>query len=340
MAPRGRRAGALHAEPEQALLAAVEASFDGILALPKGARVLVAWSGGPDSTALAWACATLAESGRCRCRTAHVDHGLRQESAKEAETVLERASELDLPCTLLRPPIASGPGAQARSRAARYAALHAEARRTGSVLVLTAHTRDDQVETVLMRLLRGAGARGLRGILALTREGLGRPLLEIPRSTVEAAIGSLGLAHLQDPSNADRRFLRVRVRHDLLPRLERCSPGVGDRLSALAEAAHRLWRDAEPLLDGIHPGRALPISRLLGLPPFCQGPALERWLETSLTTPHVEGLVALARALPGTPPRRSAPGAHTVHRVGGYLVAGPRKGPPDLDKAFGGVTPI
>ena len=327
------------AEPELAVLAAVEASLDGMLSLPVGARVLVAWSGGPDSTALAWACTVLARSGRLSSRAAHVDHGLRKESAREAEIVLRRAEELHLPCALLRPPVAPGPGAQARARRARYASLHAAARRTGSALVLTAHPRDDQEETVLMRLLRGAGVRGLRGILPRTREGLGRPLLEVRHATLEAALRNTGLASLEDPSNADRRFLRVRVRRELLPHLERRAPGVRDRLFALGEAARDLWQEAEPLLEGIHRGRALPCARLLALPAFCRGPALECWLGTGLSTPHVDGLVALARATPGTPARRSAPGAHTVHRIGGYLVAGPRSGPPDLDSAFAGVAP-
>jgi tRNA(Ile)-lysidine synthase len=328
--------------PEAAgrLRRAVEASLFERLALPHGAHVLVAWSGGPDSSALAWACASLERAGRLRCFAAHVDHGLRKESVDEAETVLRRAAALELPCALLRPPLAKGPGAQARARAARYAALHAEARRTGSALVLTAHTRDDQAETVLMRLLRGAGVRGLRGILPVTIEGLGRPLLEVSRETVTAALESLGLPSIEDPSNKDRRFLRVRVRHELLPNLERSSPGATRRLVALADGARRLWREAEPLIEGIHPGRALPRSRLLNLPAFCHGPALERWLGSSLSTPHIEGLARLARGAPGSPSRRSAPGAHTVHRIGGYLVAGPREGPPDLERAFAGVAPV
>ncbi|MCJ2140171.1 tRNA lysidine(34) synthetase TilS [Methylobacterium sp. E-066] len=200
--------------------------------------VLLAVSGGPDSSALMHAAAALGASAQ----VATVDHGLRPDSGPEAEGVGRAARALGLPHAILtwagpKP----GTGLQDAARAARYRLLAAHAEAIGAGLVLTGHTQDDQAETVLMRLAAGSGPAGLAGMRAerplapgLT---LGRPFLALPKAMLVAWCAARGIPHVRDPANADPRFARGRLRASWAA-LERegLSPA---RLARLAERATR-----------------------------------------------------------------------------------------------------
>lgn len=207
--------------------------------LDDGAPVVLAVSGGPDSTALMHAAAV---SGRAGLFVATVDHRLRPESAREAERVCTAAARLGLPHATL---VWSGPkpstGIGAAARAARYRLLADHARSVGAGLVLTGHTRDDQAETVLMRLIAGSGPAGLAG-MAPERElasalRLGRPFLPLPKSDLVAYCESHGLAYERDPSNFDDSFARARLRR-LMPHLSR-EGLTAERLCRLAQRSAR-----------------------------------------------------------------------------------------------------
>lgn len=158
-------------------------------------------SGGPDSMALL----ILARLAGCAVTAYHVDHGLRPESAGEALVVARVAARLGAGFRSLRAEVAEGPNLEARARAARFAVL--------PVGVATGHTMDDQAETVILNVLRGAGLDGMAGM----RPGRAHPLLGIRRAEAKAVCQAAGVEWVEDPSNADPRFWRNRVRRELLP---------------------------------------------------------------------------------------------------------------------------
>lgn len=206
-----------------AVVEAVRAALADRCAVPPEASVVAACSGGADSVALVHA---LAGAHAGPLTVAFVDHGLRPCAAdREAAEVAARA--VDRPFVALSLGLAPGPNLQARARAARYEALLAVA---GAGLVATGHTRTDRAETLLLRLLRGAGPRGLAG-LGWRRGRLVRPLLGISREVTRG----LGLGFVDDPSNATSAFQRNRVRLSLLPALAREQPDIEATLVALAE---------------------------------------------------------------------------------------------------------
>jgi tRNA(Ile)-lysidine synthase len=206
--------------------------------LPPAGLVLVALSGGADSLALAAATAFEAPRAGLRAGAVIVDHGLQQGSAEVATRVAAQAAELGLHPVLVRrvavAPAGEG-GPEASARTARYAALDAAAHETGAVLVLLGHTLDDQAETVLLGLARGAGAASLSGMPERTGR-YARPLLGIRRSTTRRACLDAGLAPWDDPHNVDSSYARVRVRERVLPVLEsELGPGIAEALARTAE---------------------------------------------------------------------------------------------------------
>lgn len=227
------------ADPSAALDARLVTALASILDAAEG-PVLLAVSGGPDSTALMHAAAIRGHAAGLFVAT--VDHGLRAEAAAEAEAVAGLAATLGLPHAVLRwETPRSGSRVQAAAREARYRLLGAHAARIGAGLVLTAHTRDDQAETVLLRLLAGSGPAGLAGMAPERPLGpglrLARPLLDLPKADLVAYCRAHVLPFASDPSNADARFARARLRR-LLPHLE--SEGLGTaRLARLAARAAR-----------------------------------------------------------------------------------------------------
>jgi tRNA(Ile)-lysidine synthase len=188
-------------------------------------------SGGADSLALL----ALAVQAGCDVTAVHVDHGLRSGSAGEAEVVRSAAERWGAGFAALRVEVPPGPNQEARARAARYAALPAGA--------LTGHTADDQAETVLLNLVRGAALDGLAGM-----DPARRPLRRLRRSETRGLCRELGLAPVADPSNDDPAFRRNRVRHELLPLLSAIAER--DVVPVLARQAD-LARDDARVLDDL-----------------------------------------------------------------------------------------
>ncbi len=247
-------ARATAADPfESGLLAALRASPE-----LKGRRLLVAASGGADSTALLVALQALASSGRYPCElvACHIDHGLRDEPARRAEQRLlaETCVALGVPLVVRPVQVERKRGSlEAAARDARYAALGSVAREEDASAVVTGHTAGDQVETVLLRLLRGSGVLGLAGIAPRSLPwGAGgplllRPLLDRWPEETRRYCRMRGIAWSEDETNASPRFARNRVRHELLPLLGAMHPGAGRSLLRLAGQAAELrrWLDGE-----------------------------------------------------------------------------------------------
>jgi len=221
----------------------------------KAAPALVlAVSGGPDSIALMW---LMARWRRALARgpllvAVTVDHGLRVESAREARDVKRLARSLDLPHRTLRwTGTKPKTGLPAAARAARYRLLAQAARKSGATHILTAHTRDDQAETLLMRMLRGSGIAGLAAMARETeREGvrLARPLLEVPKSRLIATLKKAKIGFAVDPTNRDTGFTRPRLRA-ILPVLAE-EGGDARTLARLASRLARANAALEVLTDG------------------------------------------------------------------------------------------
>ncbi|HEX3606853.1 MAG TPA: tRNA lysidine(34) synthetase TilS, partial [Candidatus Dormibacteraeota bacterium] len=211
-----------------------------------GESVVVAVSGGPDSMALLDALARLAPPRGLRLLVAHVDHGLRDGSAAEADVVAAVASGVGLETVALRVTVESGGSLQDAARRARHAALDRLARDRGATAIALGHTADDQAETVLMRALSGATPRALAGMAPRNGRRV-RPLLRLWRRDTTSYCAALGLEPLDDPSNHDPRFLRTRVREEVLPALEEVFPAARRRLVALADRQRRAIEEAAAL---------------------------------------------------------------------------------------------
>lgn len=197
-------------------------AMQGLLAGLAGARGLVlAVSGGPDSMALMGMCALCADR-LPKVHVATIDHGLRPSGRAEAEAVLAAATAFGFAARLLRWEGASAASAvQEKARRARYALLAEVAREAGASHIVTAHTLDDQAETMLMRLARGSGPEGLVGMRALVQRGAflhARPLLGVAKARLVATCRARGWSFVDDPSNRDPRFARARWR-TLMPAL-------------------------------------------------------------------------------------------------------------------------
>ena len=228
-----------------ALLDTLRRTLDRHGLLRPGQSVMAAVSGGPDSLSLLHALHRLrGELQISSLSAAHLDHGLRgAESAAEAAFVAAFCAERGIPCVIetLDPNALTqtpGTGVQAAARAARYDFLQRAAAQSGADRIATAHTQDDQAETVLMNILRGSGLAGLTGI-PYSRDNIIRPLRDATRAEVEAYCAAHGLTPRRDPSNADpSHYLRNRVRLELLPELEsRYAPGVRAALLRLSRSA-------------------------------------------------------------------------------------------------------
>lgn len=195
----------------------------------------MALSGGPDSTALLYLLSEVAVAFDLRLEAAHFDHRVRAGSEADGTWANEVASKLGVPCHLGAP--ATPPTAkQASLRDARYRWLEGLAQERYADRLAIGHHADDQAETVLFRLMRGTDLRGLAGMPA-RRGPIVRPLLPFRRRTLSAYLEGLGVAWIVDPSNADRRWTRARLRTEALPEMERLAPGTTQRLISLGEAA-------------------------------------------------------------------------------------------------------
>jgi tRNA(Ile)-lysidine synthase len=164
-----------------------------------------------------------------------VDHGLRPEAGAELDLAEQLATRCRVSFSRSRVTVGHGANLQARARTERYAALARAAQAAGAKLIATAHHADDRAETVLIRLLRGAGPQGL-SVLSPRSGSLIRPLVRARRSDVLVHLGRHEIRYAEDPTNRDRRYLRARVRYELLPLLEELSPQIVRHLNALADA--------------------------------------------------------------------------------------------------------
>jgi tRNA(Ile)-lysidine synthase len=270
---------------------------------PAGAVVSCAVSGGADSMALL----ALAIAAECEVTAIHVDHGLRPGSDREAEAVAVAAARFGASFVAARADVAPGPNLEARARSARYRALPSDA--------LTGHTADDQAETVLLNLLRGAGLDGLTGF------GPGRrPIRRLRRTDTVALCAALALDPVVDPSNDDPGFRRNRVRHELLPLLDAIAER--DVAAVLARQADLLGADAallDELAAGLDPTDA---TALATAPHPLARRAVRRWLRTGLEqhppdAATVERVLTVAR---GEAVACDVGGGRSVRRSRGRLV--------------------
>lgn len=293
------------------------------LARPHG-PLLVAVSGGPDSTALLRALVSLQADIDLPLHVVHVDHLLRPDSAGDATYTRHLAQRWGLPSTVRsvdvrRLQTARGVSLEDAARQARYAVLARVAAETGAAAVFTGHTADDQTETVLLALLRGSGLRGIAGMEtidrfppmpdtpATPRVPLVRPLLTTTRADVETYLRARRLRPRRDPTNVSPEFLRNRVRAELVPLLEDLRPGASEAVRRAARAAHEALEFLQGKAEETWPSitRKEKDVLFLRLEPFSRLPAALRTLilqmavqetgdlKAALTARHLESMSRL-----------------------------------------------
>jgi tRNA(Ile)-lysidine synthase len=235
---------------------------------------------------------------------ASVDHGLRADAAVDVEIARDQARAAGVPFHALRVTVSTHGSLQAAARTARYDALRALAARLAASRLALGHTRDDQAETVLMRVLRGAGLLGLSGIDPARSDGVIRPLIDCDRSAAAEFAARHCDRVARDPSNGDTRFERARIRTELLPALAREDPAIVDHLCDLAEDAHALRAllapQAQDALALCRQEQAIiDVSRLNANPVALRRLVLRAWLEplvgAELGRSHIEQLERAAR---------------------------------------------
>lgn len=332
-------------DPDRGLAAAHQALAQLVDAQGVG-RLCVAYSGGADSTALLHLASAWGARRGVPVRVHHVDHGLHPRSAAWAEFCAARARELGLPYTCTRVTSAPPPGAsvEAWAREARYAALAAGC--AADEAVLTAHHREDQVETVMQRIVHAAGPHGLAGIPALRTLGhgwLARPLLGCTRDSLRSYLAGRAARWIDDPANSDVRYLRNRLRHTAWPALAAAVPGAADGLVRLAALQQALARGLDGYADallGTAATRALPVAVLERAPLDLRPYVLRRFLDRAACLPI--GARALRAILDSVCAARvdAAPtvswGGHAVRRYRGvlYVMSEPLAPVPEVPQAW------
>lgn len=260
---KGKTAGAgrsLRTSAPSPFVARVRRTLVRRVMIASGDSVLVACSGGADSTALLYALDELRADFSLGLAVAHFDHGLRTASGRDAAFVHEQAAALGLPFYYERRDVraaarARGGNLEEAGRRLRYEFLRRTAAETGARKIATGHTLDDQAETVLMRILRGSGPRGLSAIAPVYEGTIIRPLIDVRRRDVEAFLRTRRLSHREDETNRDRAFLRNDVRRRLLPYLERnYERDIAAKLGRMAEILAAEDRTLEAQVRGFLPG--------------------------------------------------------------------------------------
>ena len=327
--------------------------------------VLVAVSGGPDSVALLCGLTALRAAGSGQLIAAHFNHGVRGDHAAADEAfVVDLCRRLQIPCELGhaawdpaapaadQPPAAPDPGqpspqilrapSEAMLRSARYRFLRDTARRVGARYVATGHTADDQAETVLQRIVRGTGIAGLAGIRPhrqlLPGVALVRPMLEITRRQVQDYLRALGQDARQDSSNADRRYTRNRIRHELLPQLashyNANVVGALTRLAALAADVHEVVAGQLDELQARCVRSTAPGQVTIDCPPLAAAPRYlarellmavwrqQGWPLQAMGYERWEELADLAASPPIGPSKKTFPGSIAAQRTEGQLQVG------------------
>ncbi|MBA2487452.1 MAG: tRNA lysidine(34) synthetase TilS [Nitrospira sp.] len=289
--------------------------------LQPGQKVLVAVSGGPDSVAMLSILHALGPSWNLSLTVVHCNYGLRgAESDGDARFVSSLCRRSAIPCLITplavtRRESGSSSSLQARAREARYRLFRELAGELGAERVALGHNADDQAETVLLRLLRGAGLRGLAGMPHIREHLFVRPLLTISRQDILAYLGVVGLPYRTDSSNAKPIYLRNRVRHELLPVLESLAPGAIRMLARQAD----IVRDDDRLLD------ALAAHRLTGSIQTRDATTLILDRSALLDQPAALQRRMLRQALQMLTPFSTGPGSDVLLTLLGSL-ASPRSG--------------
>lgn len=267
----------------------------------------VAFSGGPDSSALLHALATLPAARARHLRAVHVDHGLNPDSQQWAMHCREVCQRLDIPFSghAVKVDRHSGTGIEAAARDARYAVFAHELQARESLL--TAHHREDQAETVLLKLMRGAGPQGLGGMRErrpLAAGCLWRPLLETPQSLLHAYVEAQGLDCIHDPSNQSPKMARNFLRTDILPQLNQRWPRTNRAITHSArlnrQTADFLAIQANQTLQALRDStdHSLDAQGWLALHPALHMPVLEQWLhELGLAAPGQAHCAQLRRQI-------------------------------------------
>jgi tRNA(Ile)-lysidine synthase len=296
--------------------------------LNAGDTVLVAVSGGADSSALAAGLLAEAKEKALRPIAVIIDHALQPNSADVAmNTRAELAKAGYTNVEIKRIKVEVTDGMEASARRARYAALNEIAESTSAVAIFLGHTKDDQAETVLLGLARGSGTRSLSG-MAERIDKYRRPLLTITRSQTEAACKEVGIKYWNDPHNQSMEYARVRVREKVLPLMEaEIGPGIADALTRsakiLRDDADALDQWAEEVLDEMDPIE-MDIETLASLPRAIRSRVIRKAIylagapSGSLSAEHLEPVEALVTAWKGQG-AVSLPGGVTVARISGRL---------------------
>jgi len=290
-------------------------------------HLLIAVSGGPDSLALAWAAAFVAPQHGFTVEAVIVDHGLQNHSAEVAAQAMTTLADMGVPATIAHVSVDSSGNVEDNARTARYNALAQQLEEKSSVAVLLGHTLDDQAETVLLGLTRGSGPASIRGMATYSHPWL-RPFLGVSRETTVACVTDAGYSFWTDPHNTDRRFVRPRIRHDIIPAMEASlGPGITDALvntaALIADDDDYLTSVADQHLTALatEPGR-LPADSLAELPLPIRRRVLRSWVKdqlgVSMTMPHTQMVDALVVAWKGQGPV-DLPGG-TLGRQDGFLI--------------------
>jgi len=247
--------------------------------LEPGERVVVAVSGGPDSLALLSILRELLPVVPLHLTVAHFDHGWRADSTDDRDFVAAIAAKWGFDFHTARA-AADTPHTENAARTARYAFLRQTAAQTNSTAIALGHTRDDQVETLLLHLLRGSGSRGLAAMRR--RDGdLARPLLDIARSEIEAYLSRLHLTARRDATNEDPRFTRNRLRQQLLPAIEAFDPAARELLARTADILSEEDRFLEAQVGDLADDIAKDREAFAQLPPALQRRVIRRLVPNS-----------------------------------------------------------
>lgn len=296
--------------------------------LNPGDTVIVATSGGADSSALAAALLPECESKSIKVVALIVDHALQNNSADVAQAAKKELSKIGYEnIEIRRIKVEVTDGVEASARRARYAALNEVAKENNAVAIFLGHTKDDQAETVLLGLARGSGTRSLSG-MAQRIDNYRRPLLSITRAQTEAACEEIGIKYWNDPHNQSMEYTRVRVREVVLPVMEKeIGPGVADALvrsaKLLRDDADALDQWADEVFEELDP-ISLDIESLLAMPRGVRTRVLRKAIylagapSGSLSADHIEPVEALVTAWKGQGPV-ALPGGVTIARISGRL---------------------
>lgn len=247
-------------------------------------KVLVALSGGADSTACLLVVRELGRDLGFEVAACHFDHMLRPESSADMDAVRGLCDRLEVECITGEgdvPGVSSQMkrGIEETAREMRYQFLAFVAEKMGADCIATGHTSDDQAETILMRIVRGSGIRGIRGMLPVSEvpgaeaQRLIRPLIETPKADVLAVCTEFDLTPLEDASNGDSRFTRNRVRSEVLPELERMNPSVRSALIGLGESAREAFQPIERRSFEVQPSERGPVGAIFDAAKFEDVPA-------------------------------------------------------------------